>query len=56
MPALAEAVPKYCDCVTIVADSNDAGGKNAGELAARLRTRGVEVILRIIGGGRVEAT
>ena len=56
MPAIAEAVPTYCECVTVIGDNNDAGRKNAGELAARLRARGIEAILKIIAGGLVEAT
>src|ERR1700729_2606040 len=46
MPAIAEAVSTYCECVTVIGDSNDAGRKNAGELKARLRARGLEVIFR----------
>jgi hypothetical protein len=56
MPALADTVPNYVACVTIIGDDNDAGRKNAGALAARLKARGdLEVILKIIGGGHVEA-
>ena len=51
MPNLAEAVPTYCECVTVIGDDNATGRKNAGEIAARLRARGVEVIFKIIGGG-----
>jgi hypothetical protein len=40
MPTLAVAVPKYCECVTVIGDDNATGRKNAGELAARLRARG----------------
>jgi hypothetical protein len=56
MPAVAEAVPTYCECVTVIGDNNDAGRKNAGELTARLRARRLEAILKIIAGGLVEAT
>ena len=48
MPAIAEAVPTYCECVTVIGDDNDAGRKNAGELTARLRARCLAVILKII--------
>ena len=34
MPTLAVAVPKYCECVTVIGDDNATGRKNAGELAA----------------------
>lgn len=39
MPALAAAVPAYADVISIVADSDEAGRRNAGELAVRLRAR-----------------
>jgi hypothetical protein len=55
MPAIAEAVPTYCECVTVISDDNAAGRKNAGELTARLRARGLEAILKIIAGRLVEA-
>ena len=55
MPAIAEAVPTYCECVTVIGDDNAAGRKNAGELTARLRARGLEAILKIIAGRLVEA-
>ena len=55
MPALADTVPNYVACVTIIGDDNDAGRKNAGELAARLKARCIPVILKVIGGGLVEA-
>ena len=51
MQTLVVAVPKYCECVTVIGDDNATGRKNAGELAARLRARGVEAIVKIIGGG-----
>jgi hypothetical protein len=51
MPMLAVAVPKYCECVTVIADDNPTGRKNASELAGRLRARGVEAIVKVIGGG-----
>lgn len=51
MPALADSVPNYVECVTVIGDDNDAGRKGAGELAMRLKARGnVEVVLKIIRG------
>ena len=41
MPALADAVPDYCDCVTVVADANPAGITNSALLAERLNGRGI---------------
>ena len=45
MPALAAAVPSYIDCVTIVADPDDAGRINGQKLADALATHGCEVRL-----------
>lgn len=45
MPALAAAVPSYIDCVTIVADPDDAGRINAQKLADALAPRSCEVRL-----------
>jgi hypothetical protein len=39
MPALAAAVPRYIDCVTVVADNDPDGRRHATELARRLRAR-----------------
>jgi hypothetical protein len=36
MPALAAAIPDYIDAITIVADADDAGRKNARKLAKAL--------------------
>ena len=46
MPALADHVPPWIDCVTVAAEADDAGRKGAAELAARLEARGVHVELR----------
>lgn len=43
LPALADVVPKYIDCVTIIADADDVGLKNAKRLASELNTRGLYV-------------
>jgi hypothetical protein len=45
MPALAEAVPDYIECVTIVADADDAGRTNARKLAEGLAPRSCDVRL-----------
>jgi hypothetical protein len=45
MPALAGAVPDYIECVTIVADADDAGRTNAQKLADALAPHGCEVRL-----------
>ena len=46
MPAFAKTVPDYIDCVTVIADDDDAGRRHASELVARLRKRGFETILK----------
>ena len=51
MPALADAVPKYTDCVTIAAEPDDSGRKHGPELARRLRELGIHSELRFLGGG-----
>jgi len=43
LPALAEAVPKYIEAVTIIEDDDAAGRRGARELADRLIARGFEV-------------
>ena len=45
MPALADAVPDYTDCVTLIVDDNDAGRPNSERLAALLVARGIHVEL-----------
>ena len=45
MPALADAVPSYIECITIIADDDDAGRRHAADLAVRLRARGFEAII-----------
>jgi Toprim domain len=46
MPALAEAVPGWTDCVTILVDDDDAGRKHANAMAARIAERGIAVEMR----------
>lgn len=51
LPALAEAVPYFIDCVTIAVDDDDDGRRNAKELAARLQQRGIWVEPLAFGRG-----
>jgi hypothetical protein len=39
LPALAECVPDYADCITVFAHTNTDGMTHARELARRLRAR-----------------
>jgi hypothetical protein len=48
LPALADTVPAYVECVTVLGHDDPAGRKGATELAQRLRARGVETILKIM--------
>jgi Toprim domain len=48
MPALADRVPPYVDCVTIAGEA-DAGRKGAVRLAERLHARGMHSELRFLG-------
>jgi hypothetical protein len=45
MPALAEAVPKWIECITVVVDDDDAGYSNSNALAEHLEQRGFPVRL-----------
>jgi hypothetical protein len=45
MPALANLVPTYIECVTIFAHADEAGQRGARELAEALHRRGIEVII-----------
>jgi putative DNA primase/helicase len=49
MPALAEAVPSYIDCVTIYAHADEAGQRRANALAERLHSRRFEVFIEGLG-------
>jgi putative DNA primase/helicase len=49
MPALADSVPSYIECVTIAVDDDDCGRRYATELAARLTDRSVQVEFLEIG-------
>jgi hypothetical protein len=53
MPALADAVPSYMDCVTVIGDDDDNGRRHATELGARLKARGITAIVKILRAGSV---
>jgi hypothetical protein len=42
MPALADVIPSYIDCTTVVGDDDPDGRRYANELAAGIRRRGME--------------
>jgi hypothetical protein len=46
LPDLADAVPGYIECITIVSHRDDAGQIGASNLARRLTERGIEVFLK----------
>jgi hypothetical protein len=48
LPALADAIPRCVECVSIFGHDDPAGRRHACELAARLRDRGVEVLLKFL--------
>jgi hypothetical protein len=54
LPALADAVPDYIEAATIMVDDDDTGQRHAGELAARLTDRNIEV--RLILPNKRQAT
>ena len=45
MPALADTIPGFVDCVTVMVDDNPAGRDNSDELAQLLQARNIEVRL-----------
>jgi hypothetical protein len=45
MPALTEAVPRFIDLVTVLADADVDGRRHAAELTRRIRARGIETRL-----------
>jgi hypothetical protein len=49
MPALAEALPAYINCVTVLADDDTDGRRFAAELAERIRVREIEARAIIAG-------
>lgn len=50
LPALADAVPDYIDCLTIVADPDEVGRQQARQLEKQLKQRGFEVIVANLEG------
>jgi hypothetical protein len=48
MPALAEAVPAYVECVTVIGHRDQAGERGATGLVSRLKARGFEVLLTFL--------
>jgi hypothetical protein len=55
LPALAETVPDYTECVTVMMDADPAGRRGSAELAARLSARGIEVRLSAFSNVRAAA-
>ena len=45
MPALADAVPAFIECVTIARERDPAGQRGADELGRRLEARGIETVM-----------
>jgi hypothetical protein len=45
MPALADVIPNYTDCITIYAHGDDAGQDGARKLAAAIERRKIEVTI-----------
>jgi hypothetical protein len=43
MPALADALPSWIECMTVLTDDDADGRRFAGELADHIRARGIEV-------------
>jgi len=43
LPALADAIPSYVECVTVLVDDDADGRRFAGELADRIRARRIQV-------------
>ena len=49
LPALAAAVPPFLDCITVVADPDDVGLRNANSLVSALLARGLHCELKVLG-------
>jgi hypothetical protein len=45
LPYLADVVPSYVECVTLIVDDDKAGRRKSDELAAKLEARGIETRL-----------
>ena len=52
LPALADAMPRYVESITICAHSDEAGQRGARELTAALRNRPIEVRITGVGNDR----
>ena len=55
LPALAEAVLGYTDCITIAVDDDEDGRTNSRELARRLLERGLRVELNLSAVAEIAA-
>jgi hypothetical protein len=55
MPGIADAIPTWIDCVTIVADDDFAGRRRAAELANRLAARRIDTSITLPGIWRAGA-
>jgi hypothetical protein len=51
LPALADAVPAFVECVTVATEDDPAGRRGAEELARRLEARGIETLLIEVRSG-----
>ncbi len=51
LPGLAEAVPDWVDCVTVLQDADPAGREGSNELARRLQARRIHVELHTLASG-----
>jgi Toprim domain len=54
LPALADTIPNYIDCVTVLADDDDDGRRFATELVERIAARGIGTRL-IVPGATMKA-
>jgi phage/plasmid primase-like uncharacterized protein len=55
MPAIAGAIPTWIECVTIIADDDFVGRRDAAELATRLRDRRIDTRITPLGIWRTAA-
>jgi hypothetical protein len=55
LPALAEVVPDYTDCIVIAVDDDETGLVNSRELARRLLERGLRVELNLSAVAEIAA-
>jgi Toprim domain len=52
LPALADRLPDWIDCVSVIADDDPDGRRHAEELAKRIEARGIEAIVTPSGSWR----